>query len=345
MEPSPQGIPAFPPVLVASTEPAVLLLRYYQLASAFCSKPHRVCNATLARLKSCRGPSLLVSGLPLTGCFGGLFSPPGPRSLSFRPAGSHASFCSVRPGAIAQTTGSSLRAGGPARRSSSSCLFFECADCLHHHHPLLLCFWFLLTLPRTGRSTGLLGPFLYFFCSSSPRPSSEAARWTKPASRLPRKERGVAIRTWIRTSSRCLFLPFSSGLSHLALFPPSAPGFARLSRPLLCLDTTPDRPAICAARTIATYPLSSPPSRAIAEARRRDCQRGIGTDPHICCAWLTLPRICSSSASVPLNHRHVIVVVVAESGRRDHHVCPLLMYIILLSLHLPLHLRLSFPLA
>lgn len=47
----------------------------------------------------------------------------GPLALSFRPAGSHAAFCSVRPGAIAQTTGSSLRAGGPARRSSSSCLF------------------------------------------------------------------------------------------------------------------------------------------------------------------------------------------------------------------------------
>lgn len=46
-------------------------------------------------------------------------------------------------------------------------------------------------------------------------------------------------------------------------------------------------------------------------------------DPHICCAWLTLPRICCSSASVPRNHRHVLVDVVAESGRRDYNVRPL----------------------
>lgn len=295
------------------------------------------------------GPYLLASGLTLTGCFGGLFSPPWAARSLFSPC--RLTCC--------------LLLCSPWRHCSNHRIIVACrwpctteflflplpptirriADCLHHHLRLLLCVWFLLTLPRTGRSTGLLGPFLCFFCSSSPRPSSEAARWTKPASRLPRKERGEAIRTWIRTSLRCLFLPFPSGLSHLSLFPPSAPGFARLSRPLLYLDTTPGRPAICAARTIATYPLSSPPSRAIAEARGRDCQRGIGTDPHICCAWLTLPRICSSSASVPLNHRHVIVVVVAESDRRDHRVCSFLICIIPLSLHLPLHLRLSFPLA
>lgn len=126
MEPSPQAIPpaVFPPALVASTEPAVLLLRYHQLASAFCSKPHRVCNATLARLESCRGPFLTRFWINTDWVLWWFISASwAALSLSLRLAGSHAAFCSVRPGAIAQTTGSSLRAVALPRRSSFSCLF------------------------------------------------------------------------------------------------------------------------------------------------------------------------------------------------------------------------------
>lgn len=82
---------------------------------------------------------------------------------------------------------------------------------------------FLLPLPRTGRSTGLLGPFLYFFCSPSPRPKATAARWTKPASNYCAKSEAWPSELGSGTSWRCLLLPFSCGLS-----PPA--GIASISR-------------------------------------------------------------------------------------------------------------------
>lgn len=281
---------------------------------------------------------MLVSGLMDWHCFGGFLSPP----VFFcscvpGPAHSHAAFCSVRPGAIAQTAGSSLLA------CTTEFLFLLPPPTISiESKTVLFLLLILLLLPTYLYFAAPLDSWAIFSAFFAPLlhvQIARAARWTKPASRLPRKERGVAIRSWIRTSLRCLFSSLflwslarlESHLSSLTIFS-STPVFARLSVPFplqlsLPRHHPPGRPAICAARTITTYPLSSPPSGAIAAARGSDCQRGIGSDPHICCAWLTLPRICSSSASVPLHHRHVIVdvvVVVAESGRRDYNVCPLL---------------------
>jgi hypothetical protein len=149
--------------------------------------------------------------------------------------------CSVRPGATAQTTGSSCLAG-PRRRSCCLCLFRQTS------HPvqakIVLSFAFAFSTSRfwspcllcqnralhwTSRPVSL-----FLFCSPSPRPKATAARWTKPAPRTTaqRARRGhqnldPELAGGAFSSP---FQPFSSALSppagnriHLSLFPPPLP--------------------------------------------------------------------------------------------------------------------------